>query len=323
MNDAAAGLAAIALAAAGVIAEINVIRFLFRNRPRSPRSHPRRRPLMGRSRAALAILGLAPAAAMAQDAGLPVYPPAPTPISTDRPSFSDGAGIQPAGRFNLETGYTFTFRDRDGAETRRHNAPELLGRIGVIDDRFELRITTSGYTWSRTADDAGSSSVVDGWSDVALGFKLKVLDQLGWRPRLALGVQSTLGGGSDSISTQIAEPTFKLIWSHDLAQAAGEAWKGFTLGGNLNLALPTTDGDRFAQGQGSIYLGFPIADRWSGFVEYFVIGPAAKDSDAAHYVDLGATWLIHTRIQLDGRVGFGLNQEADNLFAGLGISFLF
>lgn len=324
------------LAAAGAAAELNLLRAFISDWRRSSRA-ARRRQRITRSRrstpgrtprsyllAASAAVCAAPAAALAQDAQpAPEIQPADTlTISTDRPSFSDGAGIQPKGRFNLETGYTYTFRDRDDVETSRHNAPEVLARVGIVDDRFELRFITSGFAWVNT-DDGSSSDSVDGWNDFALGFKLKVLDQNGWRPRLALGALSTLGGGSDSISTQIAEPTFKLIWASDLGQAAGDSWKGFTLGGNFNLAFPTTDGDRFTQGQASVYLSFPIVDRWTGFAEYYVLGPNTKDNDAAHYVDFGATWLIHTRIQLDGRAGFGLNQEADNFFAGLGISFLF
>lgn len=249
-------------------------------------------------------------------------PPPSLTISTDRPSFSDGTGLQPVGRLNVETGYTFTFRDRDGVETQRHNGPEVLARVGVIEDRLELRFLTSGYTWSRSDDGSGFQSV-EGWSDVALGLKLKLLDQRGWVPRLALGAQTTLGGGSDNISTQMAEPTLKLIWSYDLGQSLGEGFTGVTLGGNANIAWPTSDGDRFTQGQGSIYVAFPIADGLSGFAEYFVIGPNSKGSDPAHYVDVGVTYLIEKWIQLDARVGYGLNSEADNVFAGVGVSFLF
>jgi len=243
-------------------------------------------------------------------------------ISTDRPSFSDGAGLQPVGRLNLETGYTYTFRNREDVKTSRHNGPEILARVGVLEDRFEVRFLTSGYVWTHT-DDRTSTSSDEGWSDVALGIKLKLADQSGWLPRLALGALTTLGGGSDNISSQIAEPTLKLIWAYDLGQSFGDSWKGFTLGGNANVSWTTTDGDRYAQGQGSIYLSFPLADRLSGFVEYYVLAPASKDGHAAHSADLGGTYLLTDRVQLDARVGAGLNQEADNLFVGCGVSFLF
>lgn len=243
-------------------------------------------------------------------------------ISTDRPSFSDGTGIQPLWRLNLETGYTFTFRDRDDQETQRHNAPEVLARIGIIEDRLELRIFSSGYAWSRTNNGNGYSSS-QGWSDIALGVKLKLIDQNGAVPRLALGAQTTIGAGADAVSTQIAEPALKLLWSYDLGQALGDEWKSFTLGGNANIAWPTSGGERFAQGQGSVYLSFPLAESLSGFTEYYVIGPNSKGADAAHYTDVGVTYMINSRVQLDARVGLGLNDEADNAFTGLGVSVLY
>ena len=254
----------------------------------------------------------------------PASESAPLAISTDRPSFSDGSGIVPVGRFQLETGYTFTFRNRDGAKTQRHNGPEVLARVGLVDDRVELRLITNGYVWSRTDDGSGDGFASSpGWSDVGLGLKFKMFDQNGWVPRVAIGAQTTLGAGSDSASSQTAEPTLKLIWSYDLEPSLGDDWKGFTMGGNANIAWPTTNGDRFTQGQGSVYLSFPLADRLSGFVEYYVIGPSAKGADAAHYVDVGAALLLSDRIQLDARVGFGLNQASDNVYCGFGLSVLF
>lgn len=134
------------------------------------------------------------------------------------------------------------------------------------------------------------------------------------RPRSALAPAA--------VSNREVEPTLKLIWSYDLGQSFGDDWKGLTLGGNANIAWPTTAGDRFTQGQGSIYLAFPIADNLSGFAEYYVIGPNSKGTDAAHYADFGGAYLLNNRIQLDARVGFGLNDEAD-VFVGVGLSFLF
>lgn len=253
----------------------------------------------------------------------------PTPaarlvISTDRPSFSDTTGIVPVGHFQLETGYTFTFRNRDDVETQRHNGPELLARVGLLDDRLEFRAATSGYVWSRTDDGTGSGfASSEGFSDVALGFKLKLTDQDGALPRLAFVGITTVGAGTRDISSRRAEPTIKLIWSYDLAEAWGEDWKGFGVYGNLNLAYPTTNGERFLQGAGSICGTYAITDRWGVFAEYYVVGPAAKGTDAAHSIDCGTAYLLNDRVQLDARVGFGLNRAADNVFVGVGISFLF
>jgi hypothetical protein len=263
-----------------------------------------------------ATLTLQPSAAASE--------PAPLVISTDRPSFSDTAGIAPVGHLQLETGYTFTFRNRDGVETQRHNGPELLARVGLLDDRLEFRATTSGYTWSRTDDGTGSGYASnEGFSDVALGFKLKLTDQDGALPRLALEGVTTVGAGSQDISSRRAEPTIKLIWSYDLEKLWGDNWRGFGVYGNVNLAYATTNGDRFLQGAGSICGTYAVNDMLGVFAEYYVVGPAAKGTDAAHYFDFGGAYLLSNRVQLDARVGFGLNRTADNVYVGVGISFLF
>ncbi|MGH7133135.1 MAG: transporter [Phycisphaerales bacterium] len=262
--------------------------------------------------------------ATAGAAQTPPAEPAPLVISADRPGFSETTSIVPALHLQIESGYTFTFRNRDGVETQRNNAPEILARFGVLDDCLELRLSTAGYVWSRSDDGTGTGFVSsEGWSDFALGVKWKVADQDGWLPRIALDATTTLGAGPDNISSQMVEPTLKFIWSYDLGLSFGDDWKGFTLGGNANVAWTSTNGRRFTQGQGSVYLNVPTFDRASAFVEYFVLGPNTKGGDAAHYIDFGGAYLLTDVLQLDGRVGFGLNKEVDNFFVGFGVSFLF
>ncbi|MEK6703230.1 MAG: transporter [Planctomycetota bacterium] len=275
---------------------------------------------------ALAFAGLG-SHAYAQDK--PAVPPAedtPSPlvISPDRGSFTDGTSISPVGHVTLETGYTFTFRNRQDVETQRHNSPEITARVGILSDRLEARLTTSGYNWIRGDDGTGAGfAASQGWSDVTLGVKVKLADQEKWMPRMAVEAVSTLGIGTDGISNQIAEPTFKFLWSTDLGAAIDDKWAGYSLSGNLNLAFPTSSGSRFTQAQWSFNAAAPIADKTSMLIEYFGIGPNNKGRDAAHYFSTGGTRLLTDRMQIDARVGVGLNREADNAFVGFGISFLF
>ncbi|MFT3684751.1 MAG: transporter [Phycisphaerales bacterium] len=116
----------------------------------------------------------------------------PLTISTDRPSFSDGTGIQPLWHLNIESGYTYTHRDRDDVKTNRHNGPEVLARVGLIEDRLEFRVIWSGYIDAET-DSGSSSSTANGLSDVTLGLKVKLFDQgelADWVPRLAIGANN-------------------------------------------------------------------------------------------------------------------------------------
>ena len=157
---------------------------------------------------------------------------------------------------------------------------------------------------------------IEGFSDASVGFKVKTADQAGIMPRLALEGQTTVGLGSRAISNRDLEPTVKVIGTWDLGS-------GLTLNSNAVVTYATSSGERFVQAAGSARLSFAVSERLSLFVEYFVIGPRSKGTDAAHSMDMGGALLLSKRVQIDARVGFGLNQEADNLFAGAGISFLY
>ncbi|MBX3390670.1 MAG: transporter [Phycisphaeraceae bacterium] len=239
----------------------------------------------------------------------------PLVISTDRPSFCDTTGIVPQGHFQLETGYTFTLNNHSGVNSQTLNAPEILARYTFLDDRLELRLSTSGYVWSRTSAD-GNTSTTNGFSDVLPGLKLKLTDQDGALPRLVFEAATTTGIGSDGISNQDIEPIFKLLWSYDLG-------KGWGIYGNFNVAYATTSGERFVQGQGGVCVTYAANDQLSFFGEYFLFGPNAKGTNSAQYLDFGAAYLLTNRVQLDVRAGVGLNHQSNNFFAGAGISFLF
>ena len=239
----------------------------------------------------------------------------PLVISTDRPSFCDTAGIVPKGHFQLETGYTFTLRDRDGVNSQTSNAPEMLARYTIIEDRLEFRLSTSGYVWNRTNDGTGSQTA-QGWNDVLPGIKLKLTDQEGMLPRLVLEAATTTSIGSNETSNQDIEPIFKLIWSYDLG-------RGWGIYGNFNATYASTNGERFVQGQGGVCVTYAPNDKLSFYGEYFLFGPNAKGTDSAQYLDFGAAYLLTNRVQLDVRAGFGLKRQSNNFFTGAGVSFLF
>jgi hypothetical protein len=268
------------------------------------------------------MLGWAqPAGAQQTEPTAPPPPPQSAPaekpltISADRPGFGDGTGIAPIGHFQLELGYQFTFSDRNDVESQTHDAPQTLARVGIIDDRLELRVGTVGYEYNRT--DSGSGFETEsGFNDVRVGAKVKLWDQDNYLPCVALVASTTLGLGSKNISDREVEPSLEVAWS--LAVAGG-----FNVGGSGSVIYSSTDGDRFVQGAGSVLVGYTISDNIGAFAEYFLISPIAKGSGTAHYVDFGVTYLLTNHTQLDGTVGFGLNDESDNFFVGGGVSFLF
>lgn len=239
----------------------------------------------------------------------------PAIISTDRGSFGDSTSIMPPFRLNIETGVTAAWRDRDGAERQVINGPELLARIGLVEDRLEFRALWSGVVDSREDMAGGGRSTADGLADVALGLKLKCLDQDGWVPRTVLIAQTFLGTGSAEVTGDV-DPTLKAALSWDL----GDGWAFLA---NAGATWPSDSEGHFTQGLGSFLVSYAVAEETTLFAEWYATFPIARDDDGAHAIDVGVWQRIGPAVQLDLRVGCGLNDAADDLLVGAGISFLF
>jgi len=245
------------------------------------------------------------------------------PLITDRPDFTESTEAIPAGHIQLEMGYTFTY-DREGSDrTREQTAPEMLVRIGVIE-RLELRVGWEGYTWTdnrfEEKTEAGRRVTVDDWSqsanDLSLGVKYKFFDQEGLRPDFGMIAEFTVPSGTRGVSSGDVDPGVVLLWAYDLTDR-------LSLAGNAGVAAPTEDGDRFVQTTASLSFAMSITDRLGSYVEYFGFYPNTEDTDCAHSLNGGFTYLFGNNFQIDWRIGAGLNEEADDFFTGAGFGWRF
>lgn len=244
-------------------------------------------------------------------------------LITDRPDFTESTEAIPIGRFQLELGYTFTYDREDDVRVRDHTAPELLLRMGIVED-FELRFAWAGYSYTETRDtvrnDAGrrvsSESWEQGANDFELGFKLKIAEQNGLRPNLAILGAMTFPTGSSHISPGDVEPLVGLLWAYDLSDDVA-------LAGQFLVGTPVEDGRRYVQSAASLSLGVSLTERLGTYIEYYGIYHNTRESDCAHTVNGGFTYLITNNLQFDIRAGFGLNEEADDFFTGAGLSWRF
>ncbi len=242
------------------------------------------------------------------------------PLITDRPDFTESTDAIPAGHFQLEAGYTFTYDREHKDRVRDHTAPEFLLRIGVVDD-VELRLGWQGYSWTenqfvtRTRADrrVTSEDWTDGAHDPSIGFKLKLLEQDGLVPHFGVLGTMNIPVGSDVVSPGDVEPAAILLWAYDLTDEVA-------LAGNVGFASLTGGGERFFQTSASISLAVALTERLGGYVEYFGLYPNAEDTDAAHTLNAGFTFLINNNFQIDWRIGGGLNEEADDFFTGVGFA---
>ena len=249
--------------------------------------------------------------------------PLDEPLITDRPDATESTDAVPAGYLQLEAGYTFTY-DREGAErSRNHTAPEMLLRIGLVED-LELRIGWDGYSWtesqSRTATPLGAVVTRETWSqggnDLSLGLKYKFAQRSGYVPDLGVLTTITVPTGGGGISSGDVDPEIVLLWAYDLTDSAA-------MSGNVGVAWPSNDGGRFVQAFATLSFGFALNDRVGTYVEYFGLYPGEEHVDAAHSVNTGITYLVNNDFQIDIRIGAGLNEQADDFFAGMGFAWRF
>ena len=84
------------------------------------------------------------------------------------------------------------------------------------------------------------------------------------------------------------------------------------------------DDDRFTELAQSWTVAASLTDRLGAYGEYFGFYPLdAPGEEDEHLLNGGFTYLISDDVQYDVRAGFGLNDAADDFFAGTGLSIRF
>jgi hypothetical protein len=229
-------------------------------------------------------------------------PPEPRPMSTDRPDFTESPFTVGLGRVQLEAGWTMS----RGSGVETNTLGEGLLRYG-LSERLELRIGAPSLEFVRS-DDEGSSG---GLTDASLGLKFELAGQDGGVPNLGLILDSTFPTGSAGFSGEAAGPGATLAWSYELNDM-------FTLSGNFGAGLARDEDGGHVEGAASLSLAMAVSERWGVYAETFAIVPSGRDE--MFYANVGATYLLSPDLQLDARLGSGLNGAADDLFVGVGVS---
>ncbi len=231
------------------------------------------------------------------------------PIVTDRPDFTESAETVPAGRSQLEGGYTFGRTSNERART----LGELLLRVAT-GPRAEIRVGVPSYVGTRGPGGAAAT----GFVDASLGFKVKLRDRsegygLRGRPDIALIGALTLPTGGRAYRENNLQPQGKLCLGWELSP-------NVAFSSNLNYAWASEEGERFGQVSASGSLGFGLNERVGAYLEYFGTYPGGKDGSDANYLNGGLTYLVNNDYQLDARAGQGLNGIRDDYFIGFGAS---
>lgn len=232
------------------------------------------------------------------------------PLITDRPDFTESAVTVAPGRFQLETGYTFSRRD----ESKEHSLGEVLVRIGVLG-AAELRLGLNSFAFLE--DSEGDER---GFQDVFLGAKIALAEARPsfnlLSPGVALLIGSSVPIGSEGIGERDPIPEAKLALGWDLNET-------FSLGSNLNVALASAEGESFSQFSGSLALGVGLTEELGGYLEVFGFAPSHPRGPDLSFLNGGVTVLATPDLQFDARVGVGFNESEPDYFVGFGFALRF
>lgn len=235
------------------------------------------------------------------------HAPLTTPLTTDRPDFTESASTVATGHSQLELGQTLS----QEADTRSIAVGEVLFRRG-LSERFELRVAANSFAVERSA-----SQRAEGLEDAGLGVKIALAPQREdtprWRPSVSLIAGASVPTGSRPFRSRHLLPETKLIASWALAERVGFAT-------NVNWAADENETGRHSEWSGSASLGVMLTSRWGTYAEYFGFGEDVNGWVRRDYVNGGVTFLVTPSLQLDGRVGVGPSIGRRDFFTGLGLS---
>ena len=244
-----------------------------------------------------------------EPAAAPAASVASRSLAADRPDFTEAASTVGRGVLQIEFGYTFGGDWTGGNSVQTHTLGELLLRAGVAADWLELRVAASPLT---RVDSEGSGASDTGIEDLYLGAKLELTRQAGRLPALALIPQMTLPTGSTLFSEGRSLPGVNLTYGWDVPG-------GLSLAGSTQVNLAVADGDdSYPEWAQSAVAGTGLGTRGGVYGEWYAFLPMGADAPNEHYLNAGLTWLTADDAQWDIRVGVGLNDAAEDFFAGVG-----
>jgi hypothetical protein len=237
------------------------------------------------------------------------------PIATDRPDFTESSKNVGRGRVQVEMGYTYSQNRTQGVQSA-HSYPEMLIRLGVFADWFELRVGQN-FLVSRSLGAEGQPHLSSGADDVYIGVGLGLTEQLKLLPESRLLIQSTLPTGASSMTSAKTLPGLNYLYGWEITER-------ISLGGSTQAnAAVDADGGRYLEMAQALTVGYSLTKKLGAYTErfaFFPYGATAEGTTAEHYLDGGFTYKVTPNFQLDIRAGVGLSQQADDFFVGSGFA---
>lgn len=214
------------------------------------------------------------------------------------------------GRTVLQLGYSYTRDELDDFLIETHTYPDMLLRYSV-NDWLELRVGWAGWLDTTMTDEL--FDVSDQFTDTAdpsVGAKFRITNQQGWRPGVQLIASLPLETDGNPFVLNSFQPTLSGIYGWNLTERLAFAGSS----GLIRVDDENEEDFRFQQG---LTLDFLVTKRFGGYLESAML---TTDDDPEFTLTGGNYWYLSDRIQMEYFVGFGLNEVAPDLQAGIGLT---
>lgn len=233
------------------------------------------------------------------------------PLESDRPDFTEASTTVGLRRVQIEMGYTYIRDSNNGTQSSAHSFPETLLRIGMFAEWFEARVA---WNYGIHLNHSGIiSNIFTGGDDLYLGAKIALTEQDGWKPEMAIVPQMNVPTGHEEFTDHEVTPGVNWLYGWDVTEVVA-------VGASTQVNRAQDDaGVFYAEFAQSLTINYTLTQKLGGYTEWFAFFPAGSVVELPqHYFDGGFTYHVHNNLQFDIRAGVGLNDPADNFFAGIG-----
>lgn len=244
-------------------------------------------------------------------------------IETERHDFTQSAVTVGRGVVQVESGYSYFYKDTADELESAHTAPEMLVRVGLSED-IEFRVRWN-YVWQFIQDEPDRI----GSEDLRYSLKLQLTrpESEGLLPTTALELRGSAPTGGDDFTTKQVEFSFDYIYQWRLTEgitATGSTGFGTDGFGDFGLVPDAPTQDHFNAMSQSAVLGLELSESNTIYAEWFgIYSDGLEDEFVISVFNIGVDQYVTDDLVLDIRAGLGLSADADDFFAGVGGGYRF
>lgn len=244
-------------------------------------------------------------------------------IETERHDFTQSAVTVGRGVVQVESGYTYFYKDADGEIENAHTLPEVLLRVGISED-IEFRIRWD-YAWQFIEDEPDQI----GAEDLRYSLKLQMTQQhcRSYLPTSSLELRGSAPTGGEAFTTEQAEFGLDYIYQWNLTETttvAGSTGFGTNGFGDFGLLAEEPADEEFQFLSQSAVIGFELSESNTMYAEWYgIYSDGLKDEFVISVFNIGVDHYVTDNLVLDWRAGVGLSGDSDDFFTGVGGGYRF